>query len=72
MRRASAIVIVMLALSLTACAPKHATVADCVTWMTKQLEAHGTDPSTIGADIAQKCESNKNTMSETEFDRFLG
>jgi hypothetical protein len=71
MRRASAILIVALALALTACAPKHATVADCITWMTKQLEARGTDTSAIGADIARQCESNKDSMSEAEFDRFL-
>lgn len=74
MRRASAIVMVLAALTLTACSssPKHATVADCVTWLTKQLAEHGTDPAGMGPDILKKCESNKDTMTEAKFDSIFG
>lgn len=60
------------ALSLTACAQQHATVADCVAWMSKQLTDRGSDPSLVASDIQRQCERNKDTMTPEEFDRFRG
>lgn len=74
MVRATALALVVAAaLTLTACASeKHATVADCTMWMTRELQARGTDTSTVAADIVHQCEQNKDKMTQEEFDRFLG
>lgn len=60
------------ALSLTACAQQHATVADCVAYLSKQVAAQGQDPSLVSTDMQRQCEENKRTMTTEEFDRFRG
>lgn len=66
----AAVSVVLSAFALGGCAQQHATVADCVSWMTQQLEARGTDSTLVTADIQRQCIRNKATMTEAEFDRF--
>jgi hypothetical protein len=72
-RRAGlALIVASLAVSLTGCGTQHATVADCVTYLTKQVAAQGQDPTLVAEDMQRQCEQNKSTMTPEEFDRFRG
>ena len=58
-------------LGLTACGEKHATIQDCVTWLTVALEARGTDTTNIGSDIVDKCNENYKSMTQDKFDEIF-
>ncbi|SEM73625.1 hypothetical protein SAMN05216281_101314 [Cryobacterium luteum] len=59
--------------SLTACAPAHATVDDCVTYMITELTMRGVDVAPVleSGDVLDKCLENLESMSQDEFDRIF-
>lgn len=50
---------------------QHATIDDCVLWLTQELTKHGTDTTLIKDDIVQKCRDNKAKMTQKKFDHIF-